>query len=193
MENQDVRDTLVINFTGAPGAGKSTAAAELFAIMKREYLSAELVTEFAKDLIYAGSAHRLNDQVYIFAEQHHRISRLMGKVDFIITDSPLYLSPFYAPKDYPAEFIGFVMAMARRYPSLNIFMERNHPYVTDGRLQTESEAQRISDDLENMMRRHGFDFIKRKSSLENAREIYDTIILPEVERRSLLPRARMCA
>ena len=47
--------TRVINLLGAPGAGKSTAAAGLFYRMKKEFLSVELVTEYAKDLIYPES------------------------------------------------------------------------------------------------------------------------------------------
>ena len=39
----------VINLYGGPGTGKSTTAAALFALIKREGYNVELVTEFAID------------------------------------------------------------------------------------------------------------------------------------------------
>lgn len=171
-----MKQTMVINFYGAPGAGKSTAAAELFALMKREYISCELVTEFAKDLIYSGNEHRLRDQDYVFAEQHHRISRLMGKVDFVISDSPLPLQAYYKPKDYPEEFAGFAIAMAKRYPSTNIFITRNHPYDPDGRVHTEEESDRISLDMMDFMVKNGIDFMPVVASETVAQGVLDDVV-----------------
>jgi adenylylsulfate kinase-like enzyme len=41
----------VINLFGGPGTGKSTLAAALFTDLKMKGINAELVTEFAKDLV----------------------------------------------------------------------------------------------------------------------------------------------
>lgn len=171
-----MKQTMVINFFGAPGAGKSTAAAELFALMKREYISCELVTEFAKDLIYSGAEHRLKDQDFVFAEQHHRISRLFGKVDFIVSDSPLYLQAYYKPKDYPDEFAKFAIAMARRYPSMNFFITRNHPYDPDGRIHTEAESDQISADMMDFMARHEIDYMPVIASQNVAKSILEDVV-----------------
>ena len=43
---------MIINIFGGPGVGKSTVAADLFVIMKKEGYSVELVTEYAKELTY---------------------------------------------------------------------------------------------------------------------------------------------
>ena len=43
--------TIVVNLFGAPGAGKSTGAAYIFALLKMAGIEAELVTEFAKDKV----------------------------------------------------------------------------------------------------------------------------------------------
>ena len=43
---------IVVNLFGAPGAGKSTGAAYIFAMLKMAGINAELVTEFAKDKVY---------------------------------------------------------------------------------------------------------------------------------------------
>lgn len=43
---------LLINFFGAPGAGKSTASAYIFSKLKMAGVNAEYVPEFAKDKVW---------------------------------------------------------------------------------------------------------------------------------------------
>lgn len=152
--------TTIINLLGAPGAGKSTAAAGVFYHMKKKFVSVELVTEYAKDLIYAGNEHQLEDVASLFAEQHHRIARLVGKVEYIITDSPIYLCAFYAPKTYPKEFTPFVMAMAARYTNVNLYLRRAHPYAAEGRVHSEAESRQIDIDQIAFLQRNQIDFVE---------------------------------
>lgn len=84
-----------INLFGPPGAGKSTLAAIVFAKLKMMGINCELVTEFAKDKVWERNNEALSNQIYIFAKQYYRMSRCAGQVDVIVTDSPLFLSPFY--------------------------------------------------------------------------------------------------
>lgn len=53
---ENYKKPLVINLFGAPGAGKSTGAAIVFAELKKRGVNAELVTEFAKDKTWEGNA-----------------------------------------------------------------------------------------------------------------------------------------
>lgn len=46
-----MNNTIVVNLFGAPGAGKSTGAAHIFAELKMCGINTELVTEFAKDKV----------------------------------------------------------------------------------------------------------------------------------------------
>ena len=85
---------LVVNLFGAPGAGKSTGAAYIFSRLKLAGINAELVTEFAKDKVWEESKAVFQNQAYIFGKQYFRISRVQDKVDVVITDSPILLSPF---------------------------------------------------------------------------------------------------
>ena len=65
--------TLVINLFGGPGCGKSTTMARLFADLKTMGYNVEMVSEFAKDLVYEMRQETMKDELYIFAKQHHRL------------------------------------------------------------------------------------------------------------------------
>lgn len=91
-----MKKTRCINFYAGPGAGKSTVAAGLFSIMKFHGINCELVSEYAKDLTWERSSVLKGDgQLKILGEQSWRLLRLSGKVDYIITDSPILLNTFY--------------------------------------------------------------------------------------------------
>lgn len=150
----------IINLYGGPGTGKSTAAAEVFARLKRLGYSAELVTEYAKDLTYQKSFHKMRDQGYVFATQHHRVWQSADSVDWIITDSPLLLSLVYSSDtqyDTP-EFRRYVISVYERYDNIDIFLERNiveHPYQEYGRTQTLDEAIDIDKQVDDLLRNAG--------------------------------------
>lgn len=153
--------TKIINLFGAPGAGKSTVAAELFAYMKKEKYSVELVTEYAKDLVWSERHNMFPQQDYIFAKQRHRIDRLVDKVDFVITDSPIILSAMYPEfvgsswnVDTLSSFRMFVKQVYAMYDNINMFLERQHAYDPVGRNQTEEESDEISRRMLNWLGHH---------------------------------------
>ena len=149
---------VVINLFGGPGTGKSTTAAGLFYEMKSRGYKVELVTEFAKDLVYQESYFRLKDQLMILARQNHKLWVLKDKVDYAIVDSPLLLSQHYYQDngDYSEKlFKDFVLDTYNRYDNLNIFLQRNieeHPYQEYGRSQTLDEAIEIDKSIKDILK-----------------------------------------
>ena len=63
--------------------------------MKIEGYNVELTDEFAKECVWEGNIPMLADQLWVLGHQHRKILRLSDKVDYIITDSPVLLSPIY--------------------------------------------------------------------------------------------------
>ena len=86
----------LINFVGEPGSGKSTAAFVLAGIMKQRGFRVELVPELisAKMLAYSNSDF-IKDQLFVLAEQNKMLNLLDKSLDYIISDSPLFLSCIY--------------------------------------------------------------------------------------------------
>lgn len=145
------KNLTVINLFGAPGTGKSTTAALLFALMKQNYINVELVTEYAKDLVWSERTPMFKKQDYIFAKQHDKLSRLVGKVDVAVTDSPLLTGLFYVEPEYPKTFAPFCFEVFNSFSNINIFLKRTKKYVPIGRHQTEAEADALQDKIQQML------------------------------------------
>ena len=144
--------TIIVNLFGAPGAGKSTGAAYIFSKIKMAGVNAELVTEFAKDKVWEESKEVFNNQIYIFGKQSFKISRVMNKVDVIITDSPIILSSFYnSDETIQEELDALVMKTFNSYNNMNYFIERVKPYQEKGRFQTEEESDQIADEVSTLL------------------------------------------
>lgn len=137
---------LVVNLFGAPGAGKSTAAAYISAKLKMEGINAGLVTEFAKDKVWENNEEVFKNQAYLFGKQSFKISRCKDKVDIIITDSPLPLSILYNKDPVLGEdFNKTVMNVFNSYENINYFINRVKPYNHIGRHQTEKESNALKE------------------------------------------------
>ena len=153
---REIRDKkpLVINLFGAPGAGKSTGAAIIFAELKKRGVNAELVTEFAKDKTWEHNAMALGCQEYVFGKQSYRLARCKADVDVIVTDSPLPLSLLYVSD--PAlmadgAFQKVVMNVFNSYNNLSYFVNRVKPYNPKGRNQTERESDVLAAELKKLL------------------------------------------
>lgn len=138
---------IVVNLFGAPGSGKSTGAAYIFAKLKMEGINAELVTEFAKDKVYERSTEPFNNQLYIMGQQSFRLSRLANVVDVAVTDSPMLLSCFYNKVGTEEEqqcFNSVAQNKHKEYTNFNYFITRKKKYSAVGRFQNEAEADEIA-------------------------------------------------
>jgi nicotinamide riboside kinase len=146
---------IVVNFFGGPGSGKSTTAAQLFAHLKLSQLNCELVTEFAKDLTWDGATNPLAYQPLVFGQQTWRLERLRGKVDVVVTDSPLLLSLIYCHDTTPQPFHDYVKWEFDRDNNINFLLLRHKPYSPVGRNQTEEQAVTVDYTIVSLLKRLG--------------------------------------
>jgi len=168
--------TTVINLFGGPGLGKSTTAAGLFYEMKLRGFDVELVREYAKNFAYHKT---MPDQTYIFAKQLKAESTLYGKVDFIVTDSPLWLCCYYEALITGARhLLPLVKAQVAGRKEHNLFLQRFKPYHQNGRLQTPEEASQIDLDLSCFLGNEGVPYqMVQSKDRDRVADILDLLAL----------------
>lgn len=165
----------VVNFYGGPGTGKSTVAASVFAELKWRGYNVELVTEFAKDLVWEKRFHTLEDQIYIFGKQFHKIHRLIDQVEFVITDSPLLLSLYYGSA-LSKEFKDLVYSEYKKLDNIDIFLKREKEYNPKGRMQTLEEAKEIDKNLINLLSKYSNSYSFAAGTKETIPQIVNYIL-----------------
>lgn len=145
----------IINLFGGPGAGKSTTRAGVFNLMKLQAISVEEVTEVAKTLTWEERSIALLCQPYVFGKQLIQMERLVEKVDYIVTDSPLLLSYYYgkvyAGGRYPESFYEGIIDIFNSFKNINFYIHRVKPYHQAGRNQTEGESNVISNAILDLL------------------------------------------
>jgi len=161
----------VINLFGGPGSGKSTGAAYVFAKLKMHGINCELVQEYAKDKVWQNDLEVFNNQLYVIGKQSFRMSRLKGKVDVIITDSPIIMGSIYCKNTpYYEPFHETLNIVHKTYENFNYILKRCKPYNPAGRFQDEEGAKLIDVEIEELL--------KEKKTLEVAGDQcgYDFIV-----------------
>lgn len=137
----------IINLFGGPGCGKSTLAALLYSELKRQHVEVEYVNEYPKQLVYEENVLSLQNQILVFATQHHRIWTAARHNQIVITDSPILLSTIY--NDGISEnFKELIKEMHSKFTNLNIVLERVQSFHSmTGRIHTLNESMTIDDKI----------------------------------------------
>lgn len=176
-----MKNTRVINYFGAPSSGKSTLAAGVFYKLKMLGHDVELVTEFAKELVWQKREKCLGDQFYVIAQQHHRMWTLNGQVDFIITDSPILLGLIYQSASYPDSFGKFLIDIHNEYVSSNYFLERDFEFSNNGRRHDEVQSYSIHNAIKKMLNDNNIETITMKSK----EAAIDEIVANELKKKEV--------
>lgn len=158
--NNSDKNTIVINAFAGPGAGKTTSCLEIAEKLKKQGFVTEYVQEYAKELVYDNHLTMLDGhyehQFAILNEQMKRINRLYGKVDFIVTDSPILLNNTYLNEDkntkvYSA-YTDCVNKLYGLYNNFNYFVERDtSAFEKEGRIHNLEQSIAIDNELKNML------------------------------------------
>jgi tRNA uridine 5-carbamoylmethylation protein Kti12 len=175
----------VINFYGAPCAGKSTLACELFAYMKKNGYKVEIASEYAKDCVYEEKYLTLQDQVYLIGKMNHKLQMYKNaNLDFVICDSPLLLNMFYKRHHYKMNYLDdkifddFCIGLNNIYDRINIFLttDKSIKYQKEGRIQTQEESNNYSKQIEQLLIDNNEKYTKVVNSIDlNIEQIFAII------------------
>lgn len=140
------RNTVVVNLVAGPGAGKTTCAWEIAAELKKAGLVVEYVSEVAKEYVWEGRTDLLDGtlehQRALYEKQNHRVQCLMGKVDAIVTDSPIILSLLYL-KEPNAEFQREVISQFKSQKNFTLFVQRGLKFEKEGRIHSQEQSRQL--------------------------------------------------
>ena len=167
------KETLVINILGGPGCGKSTTAAALFALLKNQDVDCELITEFAKQLVWEKRKETFKDEIYLFAKQEHRLAMVNGKVDVIITDRPLILTCLYG-KDNDS-LCDLCYQEFNHYHNVNFVLTREKKFNPNGRNQTLEQAEAIDKQIVELLNDYDIPYITVKGDANAAEAIMNIL------------------
>lgn len=150
----------IIEFWAGPGTGKSTSAALLYAMAKQAGINAELVREYVKNWAWEKRHISTKDQIYFLGKQSRLEYILHGKVDLIVTDSPVLMGAYYARLFSSARVARGIEDLALAFyedakeeghERHHVFLRRSKKYNPEGRYQTEDEARAVDVGVKQMM------------------------------------------
>lgn len=167
--------TIVINLFGEPSAGKSTCAMDITAKLKRNGITAEYISEFAKDKVWENDSEVFRHQEYIFGKQSFKMGRVKDKVQVMVVDSPLILSAVY-DRTLGKNFCNTVLDIFNSYNNKNYFLVRNHSYESEGRLHNEQEAAFIKQEILDKLNEYRINYDVVISNEETCDKIVDDVI-----------------
>lgn len=177
-------ETTIINFYGGPASGKSTSAAYFYYLLKSCGDNVELVREYVKDWAWDARSISVYDQIYFLGKQVRRESMLYGKVNWIVTDSPVMMNLYYAQHYCPTQLAEGVRAATLSFYNqaekdghkhIHVFLKRTTPYVNEGRYQTEQEAKEIDFGIKNALSNFKLPIIESTSNELDLKCLFDIL------------------
>lgn len=149
------RQTVVISAYGGPGSGKTVACMDICQQLKKRGYNAEYVSEVAKDYVYEEDYNMLDGsaehQYEILQEQLKRVDRLLGKTDFVVTDSPVLLNGIYNQQLTP-EYQRLLLMLHEQYNNFVFFVKRDaSQYQQEGRLQDLAESMKKDEEILSLL------------------------------------------
>lgn len=152
---------IVINFWGGAGIGKSTLAARTYVWLKQRGCRAEMTGEYAKELVYEDSMRVIRDQLYLYAEQEHRLRCLAESgVEVAVCDSPTPLSIVY-DVEQDKMLADLIWDRFNRFKSVNFLLKRDDSMFTEkDRIDTLASAHAVDEAVMEMLDKHQIPYTK---------------------------------
>lgn len=148
-----------ICFYGGACVGKTITAAFVRAQLGFRGYKIELIDETIKEWTYIPRSPKECDGFYLIARQIQKEDiRLRAGVDLIVSDSPVFLTYFYASyynDPLQSAMLSASLEFDTMYKPLNIFINREDKFYTEvGRYEKLEEAKNIDIKIKDLMKRN---------------------------------------
>jgi nicotinamide riboside kinase len=152
-------DCIVVNLIGGPGVGKSILTSEIFAELKRRFISAEISPEYIKKKLREKSMKAVQSQIYIFGKQQYQLFTMKDEVDVIVTDSPFIFSSIYDSSRCP-ELRKLIVREFNKYDNMNYYIGRDTmvPYEQEGRYQDSEGAKEVDKTIIDFLKNNNIEY-----------------------------------
>lgn len=177
--------TKIINLYGGPGIGKSATAAYLYYLLKKSNRSVELVQEYVKEWAWEDRSIKPFDQIYFFGKQVRKESMLFGKVDYVITDSPVLLGLCYIKRCCDPEVANGLVETAKAFYAvsprhniqhIHIVLKRVGPFETNGRFHSQKESEQIDAEIIDLLNEFGFEYFETSYNEKDLNNSFEAIV-----------------
>lgn len=161
--------TKVINFCAGPSAGKTTAGLTLAGKMKTLRKNVLYVPEVALEMVVAKRIPEMEDQLYLFGEQAHRLYMAKDEFDYVVTDAPLFMQLHYlkdANGKYKSDYWRHTMAKLimntfDMYENYTYFVDRaDREFIQTGRIHNEEQSKDIDREILYILNTQAIDYRK---------------------------------
>ncbi|MFA5302399.1 MAG: AAA family ATPase [Bacteroidales bacterium] len=144
------KNTLIVNLFGGPASGKTTCAWEIASKLKKQRLVTEYVSEYAKELVWDEKLDILDGsephQHHIFEVQTHRVERLIGKVDVVVTDATLLNSLVFGV-NVSDTFRNEIIENFNRFNNFNLYIQRTSYFEQEGRIHNLEQSLALDEKI----------------------------------------------
>jgi len=177
--------TKIINLYGGPGIGKSTTAAYLYYLLKKSNVSVELIQEYVKEWAWENRPIKPFDQIYFFGKQVRKESMLFGKVNYVITDSPVLLSLCYIKKCCDPEVAHGLVETARAFYAvsprhnvqhIHVVLKRSGEFEQNGRFHSKKESEQIDVEIRDLLKEFNFEYFETGYGEEELQRIMERLV-----------------
>jgi len=179
--NKKMKSTIIVNFVGGPGIGKSTMAHITHGILKSKHFNVEFCSEYAKDLVWDKQYNLLNNQMYVVEEQIKKMMRYIGQVDYLITDGSV-LNCLWYNKYNPENTSSIkiveekIMNFHEQNHTINIFLTRgNFDFEAEGRIHSYQESIKIDKGLKELLKEKNINYVNIEANINSIESIIELI------------------
>lgn len=185
LEKDYKNECIIVNILGGPGVGKSILTSEIFAELKKRFVSAEISPEYIKKKLREGAIKAVESQIYIFGKQQYQLFSMKDEVDVIVTDSPFIFCSIY-DRTKNEELKNLIMTEFNKYDNLNFLILRDTsvPYEQEGRYQDSAGAKKVDKEMLEFLVKNNIEYSPVVGIGSETKEIIIEMIMERLKEKN---------